>query len=98
MNLTQTALAKVLGISKQIVSAYERGWKIPKIDRIIGIADTLGISVKIVFGEELSVIQSEGAYRAEILTEEAYKVACAFMEAREKDKRTAKLALDIPLE
>lgn len=97
-NMSQRAFGEILGISKQRVSIYENGLRFPRINTIISIADRLKMPLRIVFGEQLSVIQSEGVYRAEILTEEAYRVACAFMLANEKDQCTAKLTLDIPLE
>ena len=96
-NMSQRAFGEILGISKQRVSIYENGLRFPRINTIISIADRLKMPLRIVFGEQLSVIQSEGVYRAEILTEEAYKVACAFMEASEKDQDTARYALDLPL-
>lgn len=43
--LTQEAVAKRLGISKQVFSAYENGHKIPSIKRTIELAETLGASV-----------------------------------------------------
>ena len=97
-NMSQRAFGEILGISKQRVCIYENGLRFPRINTIISIADRLKMPLRIVLGEQLSVIQSEGVYRAEILTEEAYKVACTFMEASEKDQGTVKLALDIPLE
>ena len=96
-NMSQRVFGEILGISKQRVSIYENGLRFPRINTIISIADRLKMPLRIVFGEQLSVIQSEGVYRAEILTEEAYKVACAFMEASEKDQDTARYALDLPL-
>lgn len=97
-NMSQRAFGEILGISKQRVSIYENGLRFPRINTIISIADRLKMPLRIVFGEQLSVIQSEGVYRAEILTEEAYRVACSFMVANEKDQRIAKHTLDIPLE
>ena len=97
-NMSQRAFGEILGISKQRVSIYENGLRFPRINTIISIADRLKMPLRIVFGEQLSVIQSEGVYRAEILTEEAYRVACAFMVANEKDQRIVKHTLDIPLE
>ena len=97
-NMSQRAFGEILGISKQRVSIYENGLRFPRINTIISIADRLKMPLRIVFGEQLSVIQSEGVYRTEILTEEAYRVACSFMVANEKDQRIAKHTLDIPLE
>ena len=97
-NMSQRVFGEILGISKQRVSIYENGLRFPRINTIISIADRLKMPLRIVFGEQLSVIQSEGVYRAEILTEEAYRVACSFMVANEKDQRIAKHTLDIPLE
>lgn len=97
-NMSQRAFGEILGISKQRVSIYENGLRFPRINTIISIADRLKMPLRIVFGEQLSVIQTDGVYRAEILPEEAYKVACAFMDANEKYQRVVKYALEIPLE
>jgi len=39
---SQTALAKQLGISKQLFSEYERGSKLPSLQKTLEIAATLG--------------------------------------------------------
>jgi len=43
--LTQEAVAQRLGMSKQVLSAYENGHKIPSIKKTIAIAEALGASV-----------------------------------------------------
>lgn len=49
-NLTQTDLAKVLGIAKTTLAAYEQGKSEPNIDTIIKIADFFNITTDYLLG------------------------------------------------
>lgn len=95
--LSQAAFGEILGISKQRVSAYELGLRQPKIDSIVSIAGRLKLPVQIVIGEHANIFQMEGVYQSRVISEDAYAVACAYMNARKKDQDTARYALDIPL-
>lgn len=44
-NLTQTELAKKLNISKSIISAYEKGSRIPSVDTLIHLSDIFDVPV-----------------------------------------------------
>ena len=39
--LSQSELAEQIGLQKQNVSAYERGVKVPTVEKLVAIADTL---------------------------------------------------------
>lgn len=55
-NLTQDKLAKSIGVSAQTISAYEKGGgekgKNPTLEKVIDIADTLGISLDALCGRD----------------------------------------------
>ena len=42
--LSQSELAEKIGLQKQNVSAYERGVKVPTVEKLVAIADTLQCS------------------------------------------------------
>ena len=42
---TQEVLADILGSTKQVISHYENGQRVPKVDVAAAIADALGVSV-----------------------------------------------------
>ena len=44
-NLSQVALAKITGISRDAISKYERGDSVPSVDYAKRIADALGVSL-----------------------------------------------------
>lgn len=48
-NLTQAKLAKLSGISMALISAYERGTRIPTMRSLIPIAEALGVEAKDLF-------------------------------------------------
>lgn len=52
--LSQSELAEKIGLQKQNVSAFERGVKIPSIDKLVAIADTLRCSTDRLLGREIS--------------------------------------------
>ncbi len=97
-NMSLRAMGNILGMKPQQISAYEQGVTTPRMDRIIMIATKLELPIKVIIGDEQAVIQSDGTYQYKVLSEEAYKVACAFLEASEKYQKVVKYALDIPLE
>ena len=45
--LSQSELAEKIGLQKQNVSAYERGVKVPTVEKLVAIADTLQCSTDI---------------------------------------------------
>ena len=49
---SQEVLAQKLGTSKQVISRYERGERIPKISIAIKYAEILGVSLKELIGSE----------------------------------------------
>lgn len=51
--LSQSELAEQIGLQKQNVSAYERGVKVPTVEKLVAIADTLRCSTDILLGRNL---------------------------------------------
>lgn len=47
--INQTELAKLLGISKSMVSAYEKGTRMPSWETMVGLADIFGVPIGIFF-------------------------------------------------
>lgn len=51
-NLTQLQLAKMLGVTKSVISAYEVGLRMPSYDVLIAIAKTFKVSTDYLLGLE----------------------------------------------
>ena len=51
-NLSQRTLAELCGLSKNMISLYERGEKAPSIDALIKLADYFGISTDYLLGRK----------------------------------------------
>ncbi len=51
--LSQSELAEKIGLQKQNVSAYERGVKVPTVEKLVAIADTLRCSTDKLLGRNL---------------------------------------------
>lgn len=51
--LSQSELAEKIGLQKQNVSAYERGVKVPTVEKLVAIADTLSCSTDKLLGRNL---------------------------------------------
>ncbi len=52
--LSQSELAEKIGLQKQNVSAYERGVKVPTVEKLVAIADTLQCSTDKLLGRNLT--------------------------------------------
>lgn len=50
-HLSMDALAKIAGTSKQVLSRYENGERVPKISMVKKLADALGVSISELSGE-----------------------------------------------
>ncbi len=50
--MTQDALAEKVGTSKQVLSRYENGLRIPKISMVQNLADALGVPLTDLSGDE----------------------------------------------
>ena len=51
--LSQSELAERIGLQKQNVSAYERGVKVPTVEKLVAITDTLRCSTDKLLGRNL---------------------------------------------
>lgn len=49
-NMTQATLARRLGVTKSVVSAYENGMRYPSYDVLLKLADTFGVSTDYLLG------------------------------------------------
>lgn len=49
-NLTQTDLAKLLGVTKSAISAYETGERQPSHDAIVKMADYFNVTIDYIYG------------------------------------------------
>lgn len=52
-NLTQEGLAEALNVSRQAVSDWERGKKYPEVEKLITLAQELGVNMDWLFEEEI---------------------------------------------
>ena len=52
--LSQSELAEKIGLQKQNVSAFERGVKIPSLEKMVAIADALRCTTDRLLGREVS--------------------------------------------
>lgn len=50
-DLTQQQLAELVGVTSGAVSMWERGATIPRSDRLVIVADVLGVKVEDLIGE-----------------------------------------------
>ncbi len=50
MGLTQMKFSQIVGISQPNLSAYESGRFMPSVDKLVRIADALGVSVDYLLG------------------------------------------------
>jgi len=50
--LSRRALAELCGLSKNMISLYERGEKAPSVDALISLADYFGVSTDYLLGRK----------------------------------------------
>ena len=53
-NLSQAQLGKLLGLTQQMVSSYEKGFSTPNLDVLIKLADHFNISIDALVGHEVT--------------------------------------------
>ncbi len=51
-NLTQTALAKKLGVNKSVISAYENQQRLPSLEILVKMSLEFGVSIEYLLGIE----------------------------------------------
>ena len=51
--LTQTALGKEIGLSKQIICLYESGTREPSVETLLKVSDYFGVSIDDLLKEDL---------------------------------------------
>ena len=52
--LSQSELAEKVELQKQNISSFERGVKIPSLEKLVAIADALRCSTDVLLGREIS--------------------------------------------
>ena len=50
LGLTQTELANKIYINKSMISAYEKGTRMPSLDALISLSETLNVSIDFLLG------------------------------------------------
>ena len=50
LGLTQTELANKIYINKSMISAYEKGTRMPSLDALIALSETLNVSIDFLLG------------------------------------------------
>lgn len=55
--LSQDDLGKLIGVSKQAISMYERGERSPDIDTLTKIAEVLNVDINTIIGKKSSIIK-----------------------------------------
>lgn len=78
--LTQDELGKILGVSKQTVSSWEKGDKKPRVDKLNNLAELFNTSVDALL-EKTSVPDESEKY---------YKIAKEIYELDEEDRKFIK--------
>lgn len=57
--LTQQELGKLIGVTKVSISCYEKGSRIPTLDTIIRLADSLSVPLNYLLGGEVFAVSEE---------------------------------------
>ena len=80
--LTQAELARKLGMSQKVVSAYERGYRFPQCTFIPKIAETLGVTIDALFKES-----QENLIKKSLKKEEIWKIVEILENLKRNDRK-----------
>lgn len=61
-NIPQKELGKMFNLSKQTISAYERGETSPSIDTVVLFADFFGVTTDFLLGKQTEAVEEEGLF------------------------------------
>ena len=89
--LSQQNLGDLIGVTKVSICGYENGTRIPTIENLIKLSDTLGITIDYLLGREVTVMNEENkSYIGSI----SYEDVCFIMELRHYPNLYSKLLKD----
>ncbi len=79
--LTQTELANKIYINKSMISAYEKGTRMPSLDALIALSETLNVSIDFLLGIQRDNINDrETTIDISGLTEKQKKIVATLIE------------------
>ena len=64
--LSRRTLAELCGLSKNMISLYERGEKAPSVDALINLADFFGVSTDYLLGRKIFRVPTHGGHAPKI--------------------------------
>ena len=77
--LSQQDLGNAIGVTKVSVCGYESGTRIPNLEKLIKLADTLGTSTDYLLGREITITNEENkTYVGSV----SYEDVCLILELR----------------
>jgi transcriptional regulator with XRE-family HTH domain len=85
--ITQVELAKLLGTSQQVITAYEREKTKPDADKIPEIAEILGYPIQVLFNPELRFYKESEIHKSPRKGSRLSKVQEAFEKLSPNDQR-----------
>lgn len=59
LNMTQEELGNAIGVSRAAICEYEKSSRMPKIDKVSKLADTLNLEVGYLLGQDVSIIAED---------------------------------------
>lgn len=81
LGLTQTELANKIYINKSMISAYEKGTRMPSLDALISLSETLNVSIDFLLGIQREIINDrETTIDISGLTEKQKKIVADLIE------------------
>ena len=81
LGLTQTELANKIYINKSMISAYEKGTRMPSLDALISLSKTLNVSIDFLLGlQRDNANDSETAIDISGLTEKQKRIVADIIE------------------
>ena len=92
MDMSQTALAKALGVTFQQVQKYERGTNRISASMLVRIGSTLGVTVADLVGKDDVEATDESTY-AQLSASDVVELISAFAQIRDAEARRAVIAI-----
>ena len=89
--LSQQKLGDMIGVTKVSICGYENGTRVPTIDNLVKLADSLDTTIDYLLGREVTVMNEENkSYIGSI----SYEDVCLIMELRHYPNLYGKLLKD----
>jgi len=81
LGMTQTELANKIFINKSMISSYEKGARMPSLDALVALAETLNVSIDYLLGiSKDNIIDRETTIDISGLTEKQKKIVAELIE------------------